>query len=413
MAVPDYLIVGAGLAGLYTALKIKEAKPEATIQIIEKYNYIGGRVVTHRHPKHSWEIGAGRVHSSHKMVRALMRRYGLTWTPISDKTLFQAHDGAPLRPNTFNELARAFLEPLQRLPPDTLARNTVEQLLLRLHDHATVDRFLGHFPYRAEVTVMRADAAIAELLAPEGVSGSGFGVCKEGLDRIVAGLASELVARGVPIHLGHTLVQIQGTHLIVQAGGQLKEMSGRSVVLALHAKAMKAIPGLSGWPVLRQLVMCPLLRTYAVYPEPWFGEEPFGGQKIVFGSNPVRYFIPIDKHTAMCSYTDAGDASLWMHDAEVAPKRLSRRIHAALRRAFPSTRIPNPSYFKAHPWSAGCTYWSPVPAGTAVKSPETMSKESLQFAPNVYVCGESFSADKQTWMEGALEHADMLLKRIL
>ena len=260
---------------------------------------------------------------------------------------------------------------------------------------------------------MRADAAMKELLAPEGVAGDNFGICKEGLDRIVAGLASELVGLGVPIHLGHTVVQAHNTHLIVKTGGELKEMSGHKVILALHAKAMKAIPGLSGWPLLRQLIMCPLLRTYAVYPEPWFHEAPFSGQKIVFGSNPVRYFIPIDRHTAMCSYTDAGDTSPWMADAETAPKRLSRRIHGALRRAFPNSRIPNPTYFKAHPWSAGCTYWSPVPTGTAIKSPEELSKAALQFAPNVYVCGESFSADKQTWMEGALEHAEILLKHIL
>jgi hypothetical protein len=341
-----------------------------------------------------------------------MRRYGLTWAPISDNTLFQSHDGAALKPNRFTELARAFLEPLLHLPAETLARNTIEQLLLKVHDHATVDRFLGHFPYRAEVTVMRADAAIAELLAPTGVAGDNFGVCKEGLDRIVAGLASELVGLGVPIHLGNKLVSVQGTHLIVEAAGALKEMSGSKVILALHAKAMKSIQGLSGWPILRQLIMCPLLRTYAVYPEPWFHEPPFDGQKIVFGSNPVRYFIPIDRHTAMCSYTDAGDTSPWMTDAEAAPKRLSRRIHQALRRALPGTRIPNPTYFKAHPWSAGCTYWSPVPSGTAIKTPEELSKSALEFAPNVYVCGESFSATKQTWMEGALEHAEMLLKHI-
>jgi monoamine oxidase len=425
MAAPDYLIVGAGLAGLYTALRLKEAKPEATIQIIEKYNYIGGRVVTHRHPisgktdsvhfstNHSWEIGAGRVHSSHKRVRALMRRYGLTWAPISDRTLFQPRDGAALRPNRFTELAKAFLEPLARLPAETLARNTVEQLLLKVHPAAAVDRFLGHFPYRAEVTVMRADAAIKELLAPEGVAGSSFGVCKEGLDRIVAGLASELVGLGIPIHLGHKLVSIRGTHLIVEVAGQLKEMSGAKVILALHAKAMKSITGLSNWPLLRQIIMCPLLRTYAVYDEPWFQEAPFSGQKIVFGSNPIRYFIPVDRNTAMCSYTDAGDTSIWMDDAEHHPKRLSRRIHAALRRAFPGHRIPNPTYFKAHPWTAGCSYWSPVPVGMAIQTPAELSKSALQFAPNVYVCGESFSADKQTWMEGALEHADLLLEKIL
>lgn len=422
MAEPDFLIVGAGIAGLWTALRLAEEKPDAIIHIIEKYHYLGGRVVTHRHSHYQWENGAGRIHRSHSRVRALMRRYGLTWKPISDSSLYQARDRAPLQPNRFQELAAAMLEPLASLPPDQLARHTVQELLLKVHGSTITDRFLGHFPYRAEVTVMRADAAIAELLRPDGVSGPAFGVCTEGLDRIIGGLASECVAKGIQIHFGHTLKVVRpnasvlhhsASTLIVSAGDTIKELKPKVTVLALHAKALKSIEGISGWPILKQLVMCPLLRTYAVYDKPWFMDPDMGGgQRIVFGANPVRYFIPVGDRVAMCSYTDAGDTAPWMHDAEKAPHRLSRRIHDALRRAL-GPGVPRPTYFKAHPWSAGCTYWTPVPAGTAIRSTQELSRDALQVRPGLYCCGESFSADKQTWMEGALEHADELLKRLL
>ncbi len=74
---------------------------------------------------------------------------------------------------------------------------------------------------------------------------------------------------------------------------------------------------------------------------------------------------------------------------------------------FPDKDIPEPLFFKTHPWSEGCTYWLP---GTY--NAEELSNEALQplpSMPGVHCCGESFSL-RQAWMEGALEHADCLLK---
>ena len=37
----DYIIVGAGIAGLYTGLKLLKARPSKKILILEKYDYNG------------------------------------------------------------------------------------------------------------------------------------------------------------------------------------------------------------------------------------------------------------------------------------------------------------------------------------------------------------------------------------
>lgn len=414
MSEPDFLIVGAGIGGLYTALKLKEARPDAHIVIIEKYNYLGGRIVTHRHSRYQWENGAGRVHRDHTRVRSLMDHYGLTWKPISDKSLYQSHDRAPLEISRFQELAKSMLEPLLQLAPEKLARSTIQELLLATCGEMQTAKFIGQFAYRAEVTIMRADAAIPEILRTDGVAGPAFGICVEGLDQIIRGLAADLATKGVNIMLGHSLEAISPNNtLTVRSGKELKEMRGAKVILATHAKALKSIDGIRDWPLLKQIIMCPLLRTYAVYDKPWFAAKEMGeNNKIIFGSNPIRYFIPVGKRVAMCSYTDAGDAAYWMHDAETNPERLNRRIHASLRRAL-GPKVPDPTYFKAYPWSAGCSYWSAVPRNAPIRTPEELSQEALIYRPNLYTCGESFSATRQTWMEGALEQSEKLLKKLL
>ncbi len=106
----------------------------------------------------------------------------------------------------------------------------------------------------------------------------------------------------------------------------------------------------------------------------------------------------------MISYTDGADAKYWMamksaYTAYAVQEAVMRDIRAL----YPEKTIPDPIEFKLYPWHAGCTYWTP-----GDYDPYTASRESLCIRPTVFCCGESFST-RQAWIEGALEHADMLL----
>jgi protoporphyrinogen oxidase len=66
----DCLIVGAGITGLSIGLAILKKYPNATVIILEKYNYVGGRVTTYHKTlpslgKIHWENGAGRISNRH------------------------------------------------------------------------------------------------------------------------------------------------------------------------------------------------------------------------------------------------------------------------------------------------------------------------------------------------------------
>jgi hypothetical protein len=109
----------------------------------------------------------------------------------------------------------------------------------------------------------------------------------------------------------------------------------------------------------------------------------------------------------MISYTEGVDARRFMRIMnDKGEDALGEHITGLVREMFPQKDIPDPLFFKAHPWDFGCTYWLP-----GHYDPEAMSKEALhplKSMPGVYCCGESFSL-RQAWMEGALESADLLL----
>lgn len=414
----DYIIIGAGLAGLHCAQRLLEDNPALKVLILEKYNYIGGRVVTFRKelPKVGevkWENGAGRIHESHEMVLRYMKKYKLHYAPISDESWIQWRDGEPLELNTFDYRIIDSLMPLKFLPDEVLQSSTIEKILGKVIGTKKTKEVLSMFPYRAEVNTLRADIALDALLSNDNVAGNNFGVCIEGLDQLVNGLANDCTDKGATILLNntvHNIVPAADNTLIVAASIDSRisrHYLAKRVIVALHSNAAKMIPEVANSPtmapVLRGLAMRPLLRIYAVFPpgKPWFDNK-----KIVFATSPIRYFIPIDPERGICmiSYTDADDTQTWMKDAGEDPERLEKRIMTAIRKAFPLINIPDPIFMKAHPWRDGCTYWLPH---------ATIPKQPLKVMPNVWACGESFSPDKQCWMEGALENAEELIQHLI
>jgi len=412
----DVVIVGAGIAGLRCGIAL--AKQKKKVCILEKYGYTGGRVVTYKKDGYHWENGAGRISDAHKKVHALLAKYGLTTIKLGTDQLFIPKNGveADAKPNTFELQFAAILSELKSLPDATLRNHTLEQLCKSILGEAQADRLLHQFPYRAEVTVMRADIAMKSF---EGEMGSyeGYSVCAEGLSALIDNMVKEFEALGGELRLRHEMITLEDSgdvHVKCRVGSKKEGfsegvVSGKKCILALHSAALKECESTRHFEVLKHLVMCPLLRTYGVFPVSK-GKSWFAGLPRVVTGNAVRYFIPVSASTAMVSYTDADDAFRMIKIMESkGEKALGAFILRELRAMFPDRSIPKYLFFKAHPWTYGCTYWTPGDYNVEQMSKDAMRPDMKQF-PNVYLCGESFSL-RQAWMEGALEHADALLKR--
>lgn len=416
----DFLIIGAGIAGLRCGITILQKHPKATVIILEKYNYVGGRVVTYKKEIHGvskdcshvqWENGAGRIHTHHHpLVMDLIEKYGLHTIPLQQEQVFL--ENGNLEPNLFEPTLDALVPALKALPSSTLATNTLRTLLTKIMG-SDIDSFLIQFPYRAEVDTLRADLGLHSFEKEMG-GYEGYCVVQEGLSAVIKGMRNEFETLGGQIFRGQTVKNLQQTRdgVLVEADTDAGPVLWKAprVICALHADAMKQIPAFSSWRILSHLEMQPLVRIYAVFPshnkKSWFSGIPR-----TVSAGPIRYFIPMNPScgTAMVSYTDGMDAKriLDILDKQ-GEKGLERYILKELRKQFSSYQIPNPVFFKVHPWYDGCTYWLP-----GAYDVEEASKKALhpypKTMPGVYCCGESFSL-RQAWMEGALEHADVLMK---
>jgi len=398
----DYIIVGAGIAGLHCALRISKAFPKATIAITEMYNYTGGRMFTFHqsNPSLAWESGAGRIHESHVFTKSYIKDYGLTLLPISEQSQWISEDTANPSKDIWPSLSDIFTTALENLHPTILATHTVEDILQ--------SNFLTQrFPYKSELSTMRADLAMKSLRETMG-SSEGFYVVKEGFTSLANKMKAELTKRKVVFYYNYKLVSIDAKGGLYFKGES--PMKGKKIILAIPSEALKSITQFHNLPALKHITMKPLLRTYGVFPsKAWFQGIPR-----TITDSPLRHIIPIDskKGIIMTSYTDAEDTKPWLRILESKGETaLQNAIMNKTRELFPELTIPNPIFFKAHHWKHGCSYW--LPGLYDVKEQSTKLMNPLPAAyPNVYVCGESYSL-KQAWIEGAIEHAEEMLEKYI
>lgn len=426
----DLIIVGGGVAGLRVGIESLKAKPNLRCCILEKYGYIGGRVVTFRKdiPKVGpvqWENGAGRISTSHKKVLKLLDEYKLTFIPIAGETDYinePTFSGKVpvITKNKFTDLINVYMAPLEKLSAETLASHTLKELLDKTVGYTLAKQFYEQFPYYAEIHTLRADLAL-ESFKKEMKSNEGFGIVAEGFSSLTDAMMNEFIVRGGKIIMDTDVYKVTNNpdnsitiDYRIRNSIAKGSHSSKMVVLALHHNALTKIEGVNNLPVLSHLRMMPLLRMYAIFPTKG-GVSWFSGLNKIVTNSPIRYIIPINpqKGIVMISYTDGKDAKWWFKQDEDATEHGEENVKdlvmTEIRKLFPDRTIPNPIFFKQHPWYEGCTYW--LPGNYSVEDESILSLHPLpKIMPNLFMCGESFAV-KQCWVESALNQADKLLSK--
>jgi monoamine oxidase len=409
----DIVIVGAGIAGLHSALEAKRINKNLRILILEKYNKEGGRLdtihTTVNHRKIQFEAGAGRISEKHTATLKLIKRYGLHAHKISDETGWRKYGTSETMPNNFNELWTDLCAQFDQLPAEIKRKKTMRDLAIEVLGVDIAKQLLETYGYRAEMEVFNAEAAIDLFKSING----GFLYLVEGFSELVRKMVADLKKQGVEIkhNVAVSRVDVSGHYKItaVTKLNRYHTYEAKRVILAVHRNALEKIyPFSPEHPLMKATVMEPLLRIYSVYKDAsWFPKT-----KVVTDS-ALRYIIPInqDKGLIMSSYLDARDIELWRGLwLKSRHEDLINKIHNETCALFPEKDIKEkPIYISPQFWADGCTYW------LQDVDYKKVSEHALQpypiTHPKLHIVGESFST-KQQWTEGALEHADSLIALI-
>lgn len=439
----DIVIIGGGIGGLYCAYKLLKGGFSGSLVVLEKEKKLGGRVHTYTDKHMMVEAGAGRFHNGHVRVIELIRELGLSRKvlPLVGTAVFAPSDGRGVVMNSVLDAPGAW--PVldgaldvalgaQNIPSSGLISRVIVASQLRSADYLRSVSFLDYaktvltaeevefvlatFGYYSELVIMNAYDSIA--LMGELGPGNQFFWLKGGLSQIISELAGNIEKMGGVIRLGKSVDKVEyvGGEFVVSCAENAKTrvILGKQCICALPKQVMEKISfvgvGSRAWKarMRKELVCAPLCRIYAKFAK---GDVWFRGLPKMTTNNPLRMIIPISEKDGviMISYSDNVFADFW-HKLE-QKAGISGVIDMLRRLIMLSCGVvmPKPVAVRVFYWGCGVGYW-----GVGSDSSRFFEEMMCLAGDDVplFLCGEHYSMSHQQWMEGALETAEKVVRKI-
>lgn len=442
----DFVILGSGIGGVYTAYKLSQQYPNKSILLIEKTNRLGGRIHSiqispKNDPNYILEAGAGRFSSRHSYLQTLIKELNLEENirPSSGKA-----DYLPVKTDSKiekkeNLYSQDFMQPIYDIKPilqlaisyevgeSKLSQIVAKVILaskLESREYLQDRHFINYaeniiskeeiqhiydsFGYYSELVMMNAYDSI-ELMQQLGPNNS-FYVLKGGLSQIIDRMVSSF-SRKVEIRLNETVTNISKKE---KSSANYKIKTNKYTFLADTVICALPKPNLSKLSIFRPIlstlnkVNCGILcRIYAKFhpsEKDWY--KPL--EKFTT-NNHIRMFIPMNKETGivMISYSDNKYAEYWN-----ALKTKQKIIRQWKKEIYESTgiRAPDPIDIYVYYWPCGVGYWAIGANSTEIS--QKMIQPMPEKYPNLFCCGENYSEKHQQWIEGALETSEKVILNI-
>jgi len=444
----DFIILGGGISGLYTAYKLHHKYPRKTILLLEKEGYLGGRVQTFHNKYMTVDEGAGRFSNNHVFLMKLLRDLDLTskMVKISSSAVYSPSDGTGHMYNSILDepvltglglgpgpglgpgLALSLLDihlGRENIPSSGLLTKVIlasrlaskEDLIkVSFVDYAKtilnpveVQLVLDSFGYYSELVIMNAYDSI-QLMNHLGPMNE-FYVLAGGLGQIIERLAKKLNnSKYISIYHHKTVQDIEVTDddtFLVKVLENKRRFAGRVCISALPKQVLEKIPLFRPFrPLIKQILCAPLCRIYSKFPVV-NGKAWFSGMPKFTTNNNLRMVIPVGEKEGiiMVSYTDNKFANYWkkIYDKE-GIRGVNERIAFYMKEST-GIDIPGAIDTQIFYWGCGVGYWGVGADSAAISGAMIRPIGDL----HLYVCGEHFSAGFQQWMEGGLETSERVM----
>ena len=464
----DTVIVGGGIAGLYSAYRLLQLQPETKLLLVEKQAYLGGRIFTYTDDTMTVEGGAGRFTKRHSLLWRLLKELGLDskavpisggFTYIDGSNGFKVYEGPEkdiaevVKASTSETLSYlrsvSFLDFAKRVIGPSRAQHIVdsfgyysELVIMNAHDAIVLMDVLERPDFYAlagglSQIIVELEKRIREYpnveiwtkTSVQRFSMSGGGHSKTTYRRKTMNRRTKKTIRRTSHdglysfgfsdvkNSGRDVTQVPlGAEGVQGNSGERSSKEFRRVVYSnrcIFAVPKQALEKLSAFrpvrPLLKQIACGSLCRIYSQFPKDKLSPLDVLYEKKYTVNNDLRMIIPIDRKTGvvMISYTDNRFADEWHAiEKEESIEAVDAKIAGLVRDTLDIT-LPKPLKTKVFYWPCGVGYWKVGANSLAV------SKRIIQpfSGEKVYVCGEHYSEKNQQWIEGALETSEVMLDR--
>ncbi len=432
----DLIVVGGGIAGLYTIYKYllshtstststststttNNKKPK--ILLLESSERLGGRLHTIKNKKQLYEGGGARFSKNHHLLFELINQFKLDKKlyPLTAKKVHISTSKPGVEIPINDKLDKILTEIFDLINKDNykeshkytnsyLLSKTFYELVSELSPKLAKE-FVKYYPYYSEVFVMNARDALISLKR-DFTSQTPYFILMGGLETIVKKVYAKILTMDciLDVKLNTPLTDIildKDNHYTVKS--ESKTFNGSRLVLAIPSRSLLSIPFIKEHrfkSLLNLVTPQPLFRIYAKYKKSWLSNQ------IVTDSN-LNYIIPYNNEgLIMISYTDGPKTEYWYKYYLESKEKLIEVLHQHVRELLPNVEIPELEWIDACPhWVNGSHYWKP--RKTHLNS-ELLQSKIRHPLPNMWIVGEAFS-DYQAWVEGSLDTSNKAVNEII
>lgn len=405
----DVIVLGGGIGGLYAAFSVLKKHPGASVLVLEKESYLGGRVYTYHDKFMTVEAGAGRFHKKHFLLMGLIRELGLgdrVMKITNDSTFVPTGSATKMPTYDMDSLMKRIMMAGRKSDREGLKNTVFIDFIATVLDEDETKYVENAFGYYSELVIMNAYNALHlmdELMGP----GNDFYVLGGGLSRLVERLVQSIGLVGGKIYMKKNVLGImlgEDGLVYVDCEENKRPYVGKSCICAFPKQVAERFRFFASVrPFFKSIHCAPLCRIYCKFSDVWFR-----GLGKITTNNALRMIIPVSEELGiiMISYSDYKYALWWNRvykedGIDGVNRELRRLVLLTL-----DVDIGVPVSTRVCFWKCGVGYW-----GVGANSEVDMTRP-IAGAP-VYLCGEHYSSQFQQWMEGALETAAKVVKQIV
>ena len=440
----DLVIIGGGIAGLYTLYKLSSKYAHLKILLLESGQRYGGRIYSYKETidkqEYVMDLGAGRLGYHHKLITSLINELGLkpkiipipnTKTYIEVAANNKVSNKTSTKDYIMDKLTKFFFSPLvSKLGKSTKQSYYLYEFLTKYVSASFSRKVEDVFEYSSDLNELNAYDAI-EYFKYDYNKTSDFFTLNGGLEQIIERLLLAIKkTRAYKLHNvrlqnlsnvenitykkndASDLFEISVANYNIQ-GSSPDILYSKYVICAIPKKSLTKLtifkPLLSE---LNSINSINLLRIYEIYDKEhdsgsvWFKNV----EKTITNTN-VQFVIPInpDNGLIMSSYSDCANARYWNN--LLVSKGLDYvkvKLHEKLNLLFSiyNIKVPLSKYIKMYFWDAGVACWK-----KGVDS-DYLSVKLLNPYSRVFIIGENYSK-YQAWCEGALMTSESCIAKLV
>lgn len=399
----DYIIVGGGIAGLYSAYQIKKKYPESKLLILERNRkgYLGGRTGNEMFEGTQVMTGAGIGRKKKdKLLIQLLRDLGIKTHEFPTTTQY-SHVLGP-----HCHVKAIFLELRKQYNTKTHGHLTFKEYATTHLSQDQYQYFLMCSGYTDYENQSAYDTLYHYGFEDNYSQWIGLHVPWKTLVEILAtkiGLET--------IRYSENVLKIQKTSLGFSIKTKTSHYESEKIIVATTVEPLKKM--LPEYPIYKQIHSQPFIRIYGKFSKSSISLMKKHVSQTTIVPGPIHKIIPMNPEHGvyMIGYSDNEGATLlkdYAKNTKANREHIARMIEASL--GMPKNMLELESIVDYY-WKEGTHYYEPLHGHDAEHGRDAFIKAAQRPEPNMWVVGEVV-AKHQGWVEGALESVNKIIDEV-